>query len=335
MAFITLSRKVFFNNLDIITERIGSIHKVALVLKDNAYGHGLLPIAQLGSEYGVRYAVVRNLAEASAVERFFDSVLVLDETPKIAQRNISFTVNALDKIEQFARGALVELKVDSGMHRNGIAPSELAEAFARIKRHGLTCKGVFTHYRSADALSSELFWQRQNFESIKAIAQRLSPTMLRFHSANSAALFRGDFSGEDLVRVGIAAYGCLELDAPHPAPPLQPVLSLWAERQSSRSLQAGMRMGYNATATMPHDGIISAYDVGYADGLHRSASNRYTAPNGARQMGRISMDNTLFTCKDEELCIFDNANRFAQAAGTIGYEILTGMNPNFERRIVD
>lgn len=335
MAFITLSRKAFFNNLDIITERIGNKNKVALVLKDNAYGHGLLEIAGLGSAYGVRHAVVRNLAEATAVEGFFDSVLVLDETPKTTHPKISFTINALSKIEQFAPGALVELKVDSGMHRNGVAPDELEEAFARLERQGLTCKGVFTHYRSADALSSELFWQRQNFETIKKEAQRLSPTPLRLHSANSAALFRGDFSDEDLVRVGIAAYGCLELERSYETPPLRPVLSLWGERQSSRTLRAGMRMGYNATASMEQEGLLSAYDVGYADGLHRSASNRYVAPNGARQMGRISMDNTLFTCNDEQLCIFDNANSFAEAAGTIGYEILTGMNRAFERRIVD
>lgn len=335
MAFITLSRKAFFNNLDIITERIGNKNKVALVLKDNAYGHGLLPIAQLGSEYGVRHAVVRNLAEATAVEHFFDSVLVLDETPQSAHPKISFTINALDKIERFAHGALVELKVDSGMHRNGIVPNELEEAIKRIHARGLTCKGVFTHYRSADALSSELFWQRKNFEMIKEQAQRLSKAPLRIHSANSAALFRGDFSDEDLVRVGIAAYGCLELERPYETPPLLPVLSLWGERQSSRTLSGGMRMGYNATATMEQERLLSAYDVGYADGLHRSASNRYVAPNGARQMGRISMDNTLFTCNDEQLCIFDDANAFARAAGTIGYEILTGMNSAFERRIVD
>ena len=82
MAFITLSRKAFFKNLDIISERIEDRRKIALVLKDNAYGHGLVQIAQLAQEYGVKHAVVRSDAEAHQVVGYFETVLVLDDIPQ-------------------------------------------------------------------------------------------------------------------------------------------------------------------------------------------------------------------------------------------------------------
>ena len=137
-----------------------------------------------------------------------------------------------------------------------------------------------------------------------------------------------------MVRVGIAAYGCLELDEVYEKADLKPVLSLWAERQSTRVLKASQRVGYNATCKVDEDTVVSTYDLGYADGLLRAASNRYKTPNGSKILGRISMDNTSFTCKDDKLLIFDNANDFAKAADTIGYEILTALPSYTKREII-
>ncbi len=331
MAYITLSRKAFFHNLDIITAKVGNISKVALVLKDNAYGHGLLEIATLAHEYGISKAVVRRNSEAYALEHLFSYILVLDDIAEKQSDIIRHSINSLEQIVLFPKGSLVELKVDTGMHRNGVALDEVEKALLLIEKASLTCKGIFTHFRSADTLSSELFWQKKQFE---AVIDRYADRGFQFHSANSAGVFRSSICKEDMVRVGIAAYGCLELESVFEQPDLKPVLSLIAERQATRILKASQHVGYNATCKVDEDTEVSTYDVGYADGLLRSASNRYITPNGSKILGRISMDNISLTCKDDEVTIFNNANEFAKVAETIGYEVLTGLSSYLERRLI-
>jgi alanine racemase len=342
MAFIRLSRSAFYQNLDIIAQRAGNKDKIALVLKDNAYGHGLSEMAALAKAYGIRRAVVRSGAEARQISDYFDYILVLADIPEKEETpnaNAVFTVNALEQIARFPKGCRVELKVDTGMHRNGVAPQELASAFAKIRENGLRLEGVFTHNRSADALSSEWFWQERNFENVKkeaaALAEKAGLAPLRFHSRNSAALFREEGAEEDFVRVGIAAYGCLEMERSLEQPSLRPVLSLIAEKIASRTLLPMQRVGYNGIYASDKEQTVSTYDVGYADGLMRSASDRYATPEGATLLGRISMDNATFASEADRLLVFDNANRYAKAAGTIGYEVLVRLNPQFERRIVE
>lgn len=166
------------------------------------------------------------------------------------------------------------------------------------------------------------------------MAKRFGFPRLRFHSANSAALFRTSECRDDMVRIGIAAYGCLQMAPTLPQPELKPVLSLWAQRLSKRQLEAGERLGYGGTFEASQPMNISVYDLGYADGLLRSASNRYTAPGGETLLGRISMDNCCFGSEKEVLEIFDDAVRYAEVAGTIPYEVLVGLSPEMERKII-
>ena len=79
MAKILISKENLFHNLKIISAHAGSKEKVAVVLKDNAYGHGLLEIAQLASEFGINKAVVRTLKEALEIEGLFDDILILSQ----------------------------------------------------------------------------------------------------------------------------------------------------------------------------------------------------------------------------------------------------------------
>lgn len=338
MAYILLSRKAYFHNLDIIAQKVGGISKIAVVLKDNAYGHGLIEMAKLAQEYGVKEAVVHNVAEAQEIKRYFERILVLSGHEYAVDEKIYFAVNSLSQIEKMPKGCRVELKVDTGMHRNGVAMDEVEAALARIRDKGLVLKGVFTHNRSADALSSEWFWQRKNFEKVKSKVLALQRTQgsetPRFHSANSASVFRFKTFDEDLVRVGIAAYGCLEMDQTFGQPGLKPVLALKAQKIVTRTIHKGEHIGYNATFRAEKEMVVSTYDIGYADGLHRAASNNYETPEGEKLLGRISMDNSSYTGERDELLIFDDANRYAKAAGTISYEILTGLHPKIKREVV-
>ena len=133
MSQIRISSRNFFHNISQIAAKTQSIRKVALVLKDNAYGHGLLPMAKLAHKAGVRHAVVRRLGEAGAIEHLFETILVLSDIPNEAPApNIRVAINGMRDIEKMPAGAAVELKVDTGMHRNGIEPERFAEAVEKI-----------------------------------------------------------------------------------------------------------------------------------------------------------------------------------------------------------
>jgi len=339
MAFITLDRRAFNHNLNMIAKQLQSRDKIALVLKDNAYGHGLQPMAKMANKHGITRAVVRTLDEAKLAGEYFEYVLVLADVPPVQMPQFNFTINSMEQIKLFPRGSRVELKIDTGMHRNGIPPHLLHHAFEKIKKNGLKLEGVFTHYRSSDEMGSEYFWQRHTFEAVKKEARMLAKQYgikaLRFHASNSAAMFRSEEGHEDMVRVGIAAYGCLEMPDGLPQPDLLPVLSLWGEKLSQRRLNQGERIGYGGIYEAERQLQVSNYDLGYADGLLRSASNNYTAPGGEVLLGRISMDNTSFISEAEQLLIFDDARRFAAAAGTISYEILVGLSPRIPRKIIE
>lgn len=335
MGYITLSREALIHNLDIIAHQVGTKDKIAVVLKDNAYGHGAVTMGRACAEYGIRQAVVRSEAEALEIAEFFENVLVLGDRPGELNPKLSYAVNTLDEIEKFLPGARVELKVDTGMHRNGIAPSELETAFVRMAQRGLVCIGVMSHLRSAETLSSEWYWQRRAFDAVKEKAGKLAAAHgwnPRFHISNSAGTFRSRMCTDDMVRVGIALYGCLEMDKGLSTPPMKPILSLWGNRIATRVLKKGERVGYNGIYEASEDEVVSTYDLGYANGLDRLASNRYTTPQGIALRGRISMDNAVFASDADELLVFDNANEYAKAVGTIGYEILACLDRNLERR---
>ncbi len=333
MAYITLNKNHFFYNLDIIAKQTKSRDKIALVLKDNAYGHGLLEMASLAQEWGVSRAVVQTDTEAQKITPYFEYILVLADTPNAMHspsQKIRYTINSLQSIEKFPKGTQVELKVNTGMNRNGIEMDEFDTALNAIAIQGLKLEAIFTHHGCADEIGEMYERQRANFESIKAEA----PKGLRFHSCNSAALFREDDFCEDMARVGIAAYGCMELANELSAPTLKPVLSLYAQKISSRLLKRGEALGYGATFVASEDILVSTYDFGYGDGFLRSCSGKVQTPDGARQVGRISMDNASFIAESETLCIFDDARNLSNAAGTISYEILTSLKPNLKRQVV-
>jgi alanine racemase len=338
MGTIKLSRKALIHNLDIIAHQVGGKDKIAVVLKDNAYGHGAALIAKAASEYGVRQAVVRLEREAEEIVKYFDNVLILGQKPTQVHPQFSYAINSLEEIASYPSGARVELKIDTGMHRNGVTSEQLEEAFEKMAQRGLVCIGVMSHLRAADTLSSEWFWQRRSFDELKEKALGLASKYgwkVRFHISNSAGAFRSYACSDDMVRVGIALYGCLEMDKSLPQPLLKSVLSLWGDRMATRVLKAGERVGYNGIYEAQGDEVISTYDLGYANGLDRLASNRYVTPEGIALRGRISMDSASFASDAEQLMIFDNANDYARVVGTIGYEILACLDKDLKREWID
>lgn len=333
MAFIKINRQNFFHNLKQFALKCGSKDRVAIVLKDNAYGHGLELMAQLSQEFGLKHAVVRNHHEAEIIKPYFKEILILGDRA-LVDRQCSFTLNSLEDISKAQKGSTVELKVDTGMHRNGIVIAEIERALQQIQERELILKGVMTHNRSADELSSELFWQTKKFNEVKKRVDAFGFKDVRFHAYNSASALRLSCENEDIIRLGIGAYGYNELPSIYKVCTLKPVLSLWAKRVSTRQLKKGERVGYGGQFRAPKEMTVSTYDLGYGDGWMRSNSMKpFVTAEGLPILGRVSMDYILLESEKEEVCIVNNALKAGKQLQTISYEIITQLNPNIEKII--
>jgi len=340
MAKIILNKSNFFHNLELCAAQAGSKEKISIVLKDNAYGHGLKEISILANEFGIRKAVVETIEEANEIKNLFDEILILKPTQNATySHNFHIVINNMCEIEQLPKNTNVQIKVDTGMHRNGILENELEASIDGIYSKFLNLTGVFTHHRSADVLSSEYFWQKSILKGIKKRVRdkcaKLNIAVPNFHSSNSSALFRDNNFDENLCRVGLAAYGYIYNHNLYKDIDLKPVLSLYANKISTRKLKKGQCVGYGGAYCSEDNQEVSTYDIGYGNGFLRIDENQsFITKDGDRLLGRVSMDNlTLNTTKDE-VCLFDDIKALAKLHNTIYYEILTSLKPDIPKEII-
>ncbi|NOX15284.1 MAG: alanine racemase [Epsilonproteobacteria bacterium] len=342
MSKIIISKENYHHNLGLLVKKAGSKDKIMVVIKDNAYGHGLEIMAKLAKDYGIKKAAVKTLQEALLVENLFDEVLILANHPpaEVVDSNISFAVHSLEFLQKFPKNSKIHLNIDTGMHRNGILMSQVQEALEYIEQNSLILKGVFTHFRSADDMNGELFWQQENWKKAKQEAKQkieeLNLNMPAFHSCNSAALLRSkDEIKDDFARCGIATYGYTHIDKNIDTFDLKPVLSLYASRLSSRVLKSQEKVGYGGVYEAKKDMIISTYDIGYGDGFFRyDGLGDLKIANGQKILGRVSMDSLCIKGDKQSICLFNDASELSLYFKTITYEILTKLMPWITREVV-
>ncbi|MDO5045473.1 alanine racemase [Campylobacter sp.] len=336
MSEILLNRAAYLNNLSKICEKAGGKERVILVLKDNAYGHGAKLIASEASKFGIKFAAVKNESEARELGEYFENILILSHIPtgKESEKFI-YAVNDISNLSVLKSGTRVHFAVDTLMHRNGIAIDEIGQACKIANQKGLMICGAYTHFRAADEVSSDYFVQRENFKLAKEQIIKFSGTEaknLTFHSHNSAGLERFSKLDDELVRVGIAQYGYAQFDE---SLDLKIVLSLYADRVSSRVLKAGQGVGYGGKFCAKEDMQIATYDLGYGDGLLRyDAERELNLASGERILGKMSMDNFSSEDGGKRVCVIKDARIWAKFFDTIEYEILVKLSPNISRRFV-
>ncbi len=342
MAYIKLSKKNLFNNLNIFKEHLGSVEKIGAVLKDNAYGHGIEEMAKLCNEYGIKRAIVKDCAEAKKIYDLFEEVIVLYPMGMICDApNVSYALYSYEDIQKYPSGTKVHLKIDTGMHRNGIFKDEIKKCLHTIFEKKIVLSGVFTHYRGGDDLDSSLFVQRAAFAESKQIVREICnrqnyPTP-SFHSCNSASALRINDFDEEFARIGISMYGYNELDALFGTFPFAPVMSLYAKKISSRTLEKGARVGYSGVSEVEEKCVVSTYDIGYGDGFFRlnERSGEYRTPKGYKLLPRVSMDCVSIVSSDEEVEIFNDVAPLAKLFDTITYDVLVKLNSSIPRVVVE
>lgn len=253
---------------------------------------------------------------------------------------------------RFARSVERELPaaihVDTGMNRLGLTHAE-AESFSGVDMEpGVAPKLLISHLACADAPDHPL--NRQQLDAFRA-AKALYPDLPASLANSAGALAGGDFLF-DLVRPGIALYGGrarVEGDNP-----MAPVVTLEARVLQVRDVSAGEAVGYGAVGSLDRAGRVAIVSVGYADGLLRNAgesretagASAWAAGHRLPYVGRVSMDLIALdvTAVPEALVrrgswveLFGPhvaVDDVAHAAGTIGYELLTGLSRRYARRYV-
>jgi alanine racemase len=268
----------------------------------------------------------------------------------------------------------VHLKIDTGMARLGVPFSELSAVASVLARHPELClDGVMTHFASAESDALFVAQQLELFEQGTALLARMGlPVRLR-HAANTAAMLSHPRARLDLVRPGIGLYGMAPGVVGSPvlsspvlsspvlsspvlsSPVLRPVMRVRSEIISLRTLRAGASVGYGATFRAARESRIATIPMGYGDGLSRALSNRgQVLVRGRRApiVGAVSMDLTSVDVTEipgvaigDEVVVLGSqegplgtdvisAEQIAAQAGTIAWEVLTGISrrvPRFYR----
>ncbi|HCN65920.1 MAG TPA: alanine racemase [Pseudomonas sp.] len=276
--------------------------KALAVIKADAYGHGAVRCAQaLEAEAdGFAVACIEEALELRAagirapillLEGFFEA----DELPLIVEHDFWCVVHSLwqlDAIEQatLAKPIQVWLKLDTGMHRVGLHPSEYQSAYQRLQASGKVAKIVLmSHFARADELDS-----LRSVEQVAVFLAARDDLSAEVSLRNSPAILGWPSVPSDWVRPGLMLYGATPFEQDHPlAARLQPVMTVESKVICVRELPAGEPVGYGAKFITPKPMRIGVVAMGYADGYPRHAPTGtpvLVAGQRSQLLGRVSMD---------------------------------------------
>ncbi|MFA5851929.1 MAG: alanine racemase [Spirochaetales bacterium] len=277
------------NNLHSLRQLAGGA-KICAVIKADAYGHGATVVSQILEREGVDYLAVALLEEAIELRSagIASPLLVLGTTDPsnadiIVSQNITQTIFTVElakalsaSAKRLGRFGKVHLKIDTGMHRQGIRPDE-AEAFSRrlSAMEGLNVEGAYSHFAEADSIDRD-FTLHQLAEFHRALAGMRAGGIVPSirHIANSVALLHIPEARLDMVRPGILVYGLSPDGQIKPPAGFSPVMQLCAAIANIKTIAAGDSVSYGRLFTASRESQIALLQVGYADGYSRLLSNR-------------------------------------------------------------
>jgi alanine racemase len=358
-------------NVATLKQQVGGAAMMTVV-KADGYGHGLVAAARAARAGGADWLGVAVLEEALRLRRSGDTGPVLtwlavpgeDYRPAVrAGVDVTaYTLAELREILDAARSvgtrARVQLKVDTGLNRGGSPvgdwPALVAAAVEATETGAVEVTGIWSHLACSDEPGHPAnAAQEQAFRSALAVAEAagLSPGVR--HLANSAAALLRPSARFDLVRCGIASYGLSPVPGLHTSAELGlvPGMTVRARLALVKPVGAGEGVSYGHTYVTARDTTIGVVPVGYADGIprHGSSSAPVLVAGRVRPIaGRVCMDQFVVDLDGDPAAAGDpvvlfgtgqhgepTAQDWADACGTISYEIVTGIGGRFQRRYVD
>jgi alanine racemase len=355
---------VNYENISENVEQICAVinKPVMAVVKADAYGHGLIKSSHAALLGGAQWLGVALLSEALEIRKAgIAAPLLAWLTPPGAdfesaiKNDIDLSISSLQQLQEIYAASLkvgliarVHLKVDTGMSRAG-ALDEFPEIVSELTRlcdaKEIELVGTWSHLACADEPNHPL-----NVEQIKRFNsaleymndENLNPGIR--HIANSSAIIGLPDATYDLVRAGLLIYGLSPTNTPPKNISLKPAMELRARLLLVKNIPPGETVGYGATVQVTKETKIGIVAFGYADGLPRSTDGTaYFLHNGlpVHLIGRVSMDQCAIDLgidsiakAGDEVIIFGSkplANELANAAGTISYEIVSGIGSRTPR----
>ncbi len=328
-SWVELSRKAYAANIAFFRRRLGNKVRLAVVVKANAYGHGLPEIARLAHESGIDLFCVHSIEEAAVIRRagLREPILLLGPVP-IARSSavasfddimsIAYDEAHVAALEQAAsvhgKRIGIHLKVETGTNRQGVSEEHLEKVLSILSRSShLYLAAVYSHFANIEDTTDHSYAlaQMARFHEICDRIVRAGFSGFERHLASSAAAILFPETHFDMVRVGIAQYGLWPSKetflsyrtaygngAEHL---LHPVLS-WRTRISQiKEVPAGSFIGYGCTHQTTRTTRIGILPIGYSDGYDRKLSNSgYALIRGRRApvRGRVAMNLTAVEVTD-------------------------------------
>lgn len=385
-TWLEISRTAFYKNIENITRVLNNVAcknaassrehknlKLGIVLKADAYGHGLVPIAQLAQENpDIDYLFVASTSDALhlralGITKPLCAMAYCDSDYKdVVQHDIEVvvydleTVQALDAAARMVgKPARVHLKIDTGMHRLGICANDVVSFVESLKKYPhVTLVGCMTHVCDADNAAPDalVFTQHQLalFDAAVEKVRAAVPTVEHVHAcASGTTIFSQNYS---LVRSATNVFGYFKpniqrtrfgaLEVPFQ---LEPLLTWKANIIHIKDVPVGASVGYGRTVTVKRPTKVAVVPVGYFDGYPRALSNNsvaYVRGIMVPVIGIVSMNMCMFDVTDvsavsvhDDITLLGNlpgitADDLAKKSGTINIDILTGLHASIKRIIV-
>jgi alanine racemase len=336
------------------------------VVKADGYGHGTAQAARAALAGGACRLAVATAEEAAALRRegITASLLVMgaisaEELPAALAAGAEVVAWSREFVEELARAGAatataapigVHVKLDTGLGRLGTRdPAEALEIAERVAgaSPGLELAGAMTHFATADEDPAFVAVQLERFAPFVAELRRRWPGLV-VHAANSAATLTSPQSHFDLVRCGIAIYGCDPMNFDPATHGLEPALELTSYVAAVKRADPGDSVGYGRRFTAEAETWIATLPIGYADGIRRAFTNNCDVLVGGRRyplVGTVSMDNVTLDVGHEPAVQIgqhatiigrdgsehQSAEDLARRIGTINYEIVCGISQRVPR----
>lgn len=360
MAWAEIDLSALTHNVTVLRKCLRRGTQFAAVVKKNAYGHGIIPVARHLLSIGVEHLAVYSLEEGLELRQadinapilLFRTVSPQDAriavgerlTPTVMDSESAIALNSAAK--ELDTTVRVHIKVDTGLNRSGVSLEDAAKLLPFLfSLDHLEVEGLYTHFASAD--EPDKIPTETQLRRLLDLA-RAFPSVRLLHAANSAATIRFPETHLNMVRVGISLYGLYPSTSVAWDISLRPVLCFKGSIVRIHRLKPGDGVGYGLTWKATNDTAVALVPVGYGDGLPRLLSNRGEAlVRGQRApiRGRISMDQTVVDITNvpqaevgdtvtfigrqppEEI----SADEVAEWANTINYEIVTTLPSRLPR----
>ena len=313
--------------------------KVMVVVKANAYGHGMLEVARALEEAGVDALGVADMHEALTLRRegiksrILAWLLQPEDLDIAGDFGIEVGISTFGQLKKATAKNILHIKVDTGLSRNGFSEADWQELVSQLKGKD-NVVGVFSHLSNTSEVEDSK--QHEKFETFLSIAESEGVTFSERHLSASAGAISYPHMRYDMVRSGIAVYGLNPFEDRIAELDLRPAMRVTAELINCKQIPKGQGVSYGYRYKTEKDTTLGLVPFGYAEGMPRISAGHKVQISGKLYpvVGRVAMDQFVVDLGGdsypvgEEVVIFGyagepSAEELGASAQTINYEIVT------------